>query len=527
MEGLMLARVLRELAPKLPLRTLGWAFPDETTATLLLEGVGNLVLSYRPPQPVVFISKERLRGDPRNGFQRFLANRVRGDLLGAEQLKLDRVLVLHFAGESGFVDQVASRLLFEVTGRNANLLVLDAMPEDGQTQVRQPFEGRIVLAAREITNSRNRFRTVRTGGTYTPPPPYQKLDPRALSPNDAASLASVPIGKWRDKIDGLGLLLGAELARRAGLPLGQAPGEQGLAGALAALASIVADPTVSEGVMQDGAREAARSDKAAALRKVLREPLDKRVTLLTHQLADVTRAEAGLEVAAEDRTEADLLMAYAHTVPAGTASVMLPAFDGSGEVPVALEPQLSAVQNAEKRYTRARRREDVYERLAEREPTLRAELEAATERVAQLDGASLEELEALSATLQSEKPERSPYGSRYTTPSGLEVLIGRNNKENAALTHRLGRSMDFWFHVQGYPGSHVLVRSGGRELDLPDILYTARLAAAHSKARGGGNVAVDYTRIKYVWRPKGAPAGQVHYTDQKTVWVEGTMPEGG
>ncbi|WP_026298800.1 Rqc2 family fibronectin-binding protein [Deinococcus aquatilis] len=520
MEGLMLARVLRELAPNLPLRTLGWAFPDETTAALLLEGVGNLVLSYRPPQPVVFISRERLRGDPRNGFQRFLANRVRGDLLGAEQLKLDRVLVLHFSGESGFVDQVPSRLLFEVTGRNANLLVLDAAPEGGE-----PFEGRIVLAAREITNSRNRFRTVRTGGIYTPPPPYQKLDPRALSAEDAASLASVPIGKWRDRIDGLGLLLGAELARRTGLPMDQAPGEQGLPEALAALASIVSDPTVSEGVMQGGAREAARSDKTAALRKVLREPLDKRVTLLSHQLADVTRAEAGLEVAAQDRTEADLLMAYAYTVPAGSASVLLPAFDGSGEVPVALEPQLSAVQNAEKRYTRARRREDVYERLAEREPTLRAELEAATERVAQLDHASLEDLEALSATLQSEKPERSPYGSRYTTPSGLEVLIGRNNKENAALTHRLGRSMDFWFHVQGYPGSHVLVRSGGRELDLPDILYAARLAAAHSKARGGGNVPVDYTRIKHVWRPKGAPAGQVHYTDQKTVWVEGTMPE--
>ncbi|MBB5232643.1 Rqc2 family fibronectin-binding protein [Deinococcus budaensis] len=516
MEGLMLARVLRDLSGQLPARTLGWAFPDETTAALLLDGVGNLVLSYRPPQPVVFVSRERLRGDPHNGFQRFLAARVRGDLLRAEQLKLDRVFALHFAGESGFVDQPPVRLLFEVTGRNANLLVLG----EGEG-----FEGRIVLAAREITGSRNRFRTVRTGGTYTPPPPYDKLDPRTLSEAEAQSLAELPLGRWRERLDGLGPLLSAELCRRAGLAPGEAPGDR-WPQALGALRSLVDDPTVSEGVMHEGAREAARSEKAAQLRKALREPLDKRLTLVQNQLADVGRAEQGLETAAQDRAEADLLMAYAHTVEPGASSALLPAFDGSGEVPVALDPQLSAVQNAEKRYTRSRRREDVYERLAEREPALRAELEEAQSRLAQLDAASLENLEALAATLQAERPEKSPYGLRFTTPGGFEALVGRNNKENATLTHRIGRSLDHWFHAQGYPGSHVLVRSGGRDLDLPDILYAARLAAAHSKARGSSNVAVDYTRIKHVWKPRGAPAGQVHYTDQKTVFVDGTLPEG-
>lgn len=515
MEGLMLARVLRDLSGQLPARNLGWAFPDETTAALLLDGVGNLVLSYRPPQPVVFVSRERLRGDPHNGFQRFVAARVRGDLVRAEQLKLDRVFALHFAGESGFVDQPPVRLLFEVTGRNANLLVL----EEGEG-----FAGRIVLAAREITGSRNRFRTVRTGGTYTPPPPYDKLDPRTMTGDEAESLAELPLGRWRERLDGLGPLLSAELCRRAGLSPAEVPGDR-WPEALAALRSLVADPTVSEGVMQGGAREAARSEKAAQLRKALREPLDKRLTLVQNQLADVARAEEGLDAAAQDRAEADLLMAYAHTVAPGAASALLPAFDGSGEVPVALDPQLSAVQNAEKRYARARRREDVYERLAEREPALRAELEEAQARLAQLDAASLEDLEALAATLQAERPEKSPYGLRFTTPGGFEALVGRNNKENATLTHRVGRSLDHWFHAQGYPGSHVLVRSGGRDLDLPDILYAARLAAAHSKARGSGNVPVDYTRIKHVWKPRGAPAGQVHYTDQKTVFVDGTLPE--
>ena len=44
----------------------------------------------------------------------------------------------------------------------------------------------------------------------------------------------------------------------------------------------------------------------------IKEFIEKRLTLVTNQLADVTRAEAGLDAAAQDRSEADLLMAYAH-----------------------------------------------------------------------------------------------------------------------------------------------------------------------------------------------------------------------
>ena len=106
-------------------------------------------------------------------------------------------------------------------------------------------------------------------------------------------------------------------------------------------------------------------------------------------------------------------------------------------------------------------------------------------------------------------------------------LSWRNEPLRDALTHRIGKSLDWWFHAQGYPGSHVLVRSGGKDLELPDILYAAQLAAAHSKARGSGNVPVDYTRIKFVWRPRGAAAGQVHYSDQKTVFVDGELPRNG
>lgn len=520
----MLSRVLRDLEAELPARSLGWVFPDETTAALLLEGQqsgpGNLVLSYRPPQPVVYFSRERLRGEPNNPFQQMVRAKVRGDLLRVEQLKLDRVFQLYFAGEEGFVAVPPARLLFEVTGRNANLLIMEA-GEGG-------FAGRIIHAAREITPARNRFRTTRSGGAYTPPPPYDKYDPQTLEVAEAqaAGLDRLPLTQWRSQVDGLGPLLSAELGRRAGFT--DAPGPERLAQAVTALHSLADDPTVSEGVMTDGARQAARAEKAAQLRKELRGPLEKRLTLLTNQLSDVTRADEGLALATQERTEADTLMAYSHGVTAQAETVTLPDLTGEGEITISLDPLLSAVQNAEKLYARARRREEVYGRLAEREPRLRAEFAEAQARVEALDQAGLGELEAMAAQLTREKPEKVPYGLKFTLPSGLTALVGRNNRENATLTHRVGRSMDYWFHAQGYAGSHVLVRTGsaGRELSPPDILYAAGLAAAHSKARGSSNVPVDYTRIKHVWRPKGAAAGQVNYTAQKTVFVDGDLPDG-
>ena len=231
MEGLALAHTLAELREHLPARTLGWVFPDETSAALLLEGrrgVSNLVLSYRPPQPVMYLSRERLRGDAHNAFQRFLAAKVRGDLLSAGQLKLDRVAQLSFAGEGGFVDVPAVRLLFELTGRNTNLLVLEPLADGVGEDSPDAWQGRILTAGREITGSRNRFRTVRSGGLYVPPPPYAKLDPRTMTPDEARTLAELPLSRWRERIDGLGPTLSAELVRRAGLsgPPGERSGRR-------------------------------------------------------------------------------------------------------------------------------------------------------------------------------------------------------------------------------------------------------------------------------------------------------------
>lgn len=525
MEGLFIAKIVEDLANQLPCRIGGWVFPSETTAAVLLEGYGNLVFNYRPPSPALYFSRERLRGEASSPFQRVLANKLKGELLAVEQLKLDRVICLHFSGEAGFVDVPAYRLVFELTGRNANFLILEATHTADATPILGQWGGRIVATAREITSGRNRYRVVRTGGLYVPPPPYSKHDPRTLTLTELAAWQQQSIAQLHRHIDGLGPTLLAEWAVRAQIGL-DTPIEQRVPQVYAALRSVIENPSLSTGTLSEQARAFSRADQEAALRRVLHEPLHKRQTLLRNQLADVERSEQAMLQALEDREQADILMAYAYQVPVGASVVTLANFyQQDAAITLKLDPALSAIQNAEKRYQQVRRREEVYHKLQERLPSLEAERAEVERLLSQLEQANLEQLQAWQKRLEDHKEEKSPFGQRYRLRSGLEVLVGRNNKENDYLTHRLGRSQDYWFHVQGYPGSHVLVRCGQSELSPPDILSVAAIAAYHSKARNSGNVPVDYTRIKYVWRPKGAAAGKVHYTQQKTVYVDPALPE--
>ena len=47
---------------------------------------------------------------------------------------------------------------------------------------------------------------------------------------------------------------------------------------------------------------------------------------------------------------------------------------------------------------------------------------------------------------------------RDIKPMALQVLIGRNNRENDRLSHKVAAKTDLWFHARGFPGSHTVLR---------------------------------------------------------------------
>lgn len=115
---------------------------------------------------------------------------------------------------------------------------------------------------------------------------------------------------------------------------------------------------------------------------------------------------------------------------------------------------------------------------------------------------------------------------RYELPGGWIVLAGRTDADNDRLSIKVARPDDWWFHVRGMPGSHVILRAReGEEPDRETLKRAAAIAAYHSKARSGGVVAVSCTQARYVTKPSGAKPGLVHIRKESVIKVRPALPE--
>ncbi|WP_457565787.1 NFACT RNA binding domain-containing protein, partial [Caldithrix abyssi] len=85
---------------------------------------------------------------------------------------------------------------------------------------------------------------------------------------------------------------------------------------------------------------------------------------------------------------------------------------------------------------------------------------------------------------------------KFRSTSGLEIWVGMDDATNDQLTFKESHGNDLWFHVHGFPGSHVILRCGETEVeaDKQSIKEAAQLAAYFSKMRNAKKVAVHYCR---------------------------------
>jgi len=120
----------------------------------------------------------------------------------------------------------------------------------------------------------------------------------------------------------------------------------------------------------------------------------------------------------------------------------------------------------------------------------------------------------------SSPPEHRVRVIAYRLPDGWQVLVGRTDADNDSLSFRVARPEDWWFHVRGMPGSHVILQGPpGADPDRQTLTRAAAIAAYHSTARDAGVVAVSGTRVRDVSKPRGAKAGTVQIRHEKVFKV--------
>ncbi|WAN68719.1 NFACT RNA binding domain-containing protein [Moorena producens JHB] len=239
----------------------------------------------------------------------------------------------------------------------------------------------------------------------------------------------------------------------------------------------------------------------------------------------------------QSREKADLLMAYLQDWQPGMKSITLLDFETNQPVKIPLNPEKNAVQNAQafyKRHQKLKRTRDAVEPLLKEVQDEIQYLEQVEASLTQLntyntldDLQTLQEireeligqgyLEASAQRSRNLSNVSQPY--RYQTPSGFELLIGRNNRQNDQLTFRTAGDYDLWFHTQEIAGSHVLLRlEPGTVADPADLQFAADLAAYNSRGCQSEQVPVVYTKPKYVYKPKGAKPGMAIYKHEQILW---------
>jgi predicted ribosome quality control (RQC) complex YloA/Tae2 family protein len=120
-------------------------------------------------------------------------------------------------------------------------------------------------------------------------------------------------------------------------------------------------------------------------------------------------------------------------------------------------------------------------------------------------------------------PTRRDYHLRlveYPLPGRWKALVGHTDADNDYLSLKVARPDDWWFHVRGVPGGHVVLQGPpGEEPNRQTLKRAAAIAAYHSKARKAGLVGVSCTRARYVSKPRGAKAGTVQIRKEVVIKV--------
>lgn len=273
-----------------------------------------------------------------------------------------------------------------------------------------------------------------------------------------------------------------------------------------------------------------RANAAAALRRA-RQGVERR-------LAGLAADEPAPGAAQQLRTAAEWLLALASQVAPGQAVLAVPLEDDTLEIP--LDPTMAPVEQAERMFRRAAK-------LARAEvfiPQRRAELQEDLALVDQLaldlqSAAGQPEIAAVQQELvaagllgaQAHPTRSSPAHAaqggllRLRSQQGLEIVVGRNARQNERVTFQEAHPDDLWLHARGVPGSHTIIRTAGRTPDAETVRAAAQLAAYHSGARGDRAVAVIVTRKRWVQRAPGGKVGQVLVKQEEQVLtVPGELP---
>lgn len=272
--------------------------------------------------------------------------------------------------------------------------------------------------------------------------------------------------------------------------------------------------------------------KSVDLRKIVQTALErnyKKYDLQQKQLKDTEKRD-------KYKVYGELLNTYGYELSGGEKELKCLNYYTNEEIRIPLDPQLTAQENAQKHFDKYNKLKRTSEALTELTEETHREIEHLESISAALDIALKEEdLVQIKEELMeygyikkrnmgSKKPRITSKPFHYLSSDGFHIYVGKNNYQNEELTFKVASGSDWWFHAKGIPGSHVIVKTEGKELPDRTFEEAGALAAYYSKGRQNEKVEIDYIQRKHVKKAAGgAPGFVIYHTNYSLMAAPGIL----
>lgn len=553
-DGIVTRAVVKELNQTLPGgRITKIHQPGEFELLLSIRSRGKnykLLLSAHPAYPRVQFTRasyENPQEPPM--FCRLLRKHLDGGIIESlEQTGLERIIHIRLRARNDLGDFVSRKLIVEIMGRHSNIILLDP---DTQT---------VLDGIRRVSHAMSQYRQIFPGASYVEPPSQNKEDP--LNVTKERFIVGFDYNQGRldkqivQRFTGISPLIAKEIIHRAGL------GDRDqLWESFSGLMQKIKHHDFSPAIMQTGektvfsvwplshiGRTVYRTDSISELLdhfyygKAERDRIRQQTSQLMRKLkSEVDKNKKKIKILKKELKQAEkadqyrilgeLITASLHQIKRGDKNAEVINFydPNAPKVTIELDPSISPAENAQRYFKKYNKLKASRKWNQEQIDKALADIQYLESVLTQIDNAGLKDIEQIQEELAEEgwlkktsrksKPRKNeaPVPYQATASDGTTILIGKNNKQNDYLTHKLASSSHIWLHTKDIPGSHVVIRAP--EASDETLMEAAMLAAYFSKARDSAQVPVDYTQIKHVKKPAGARPGFVTYDHQRTIYV--------
>ncbi len=528
---------------------------NKNTYRLLLSANASLPLAYltetNKPAPLTAPN-----------FCMLLRKRIgNGRITAVTQPGLERILVFHIEHRNELGDMCSWKLIVELMGKHSNIIFCNE-------------EDKIIDSIKHISANMSSVREVLPGREYFIPKTQEKADPMTITEEEFyEKICTRPMPSAKalyTSLTGFSPLMGEEVCHRASIdggfsaesldeisklhlyktfkrlmdeiqeqpdcriyydgstPVEFAPIELTQ---YASSRSLEFDSvsTMLETYYAERSLVTRIRQKSTDLRKVVSTNLEragKKLILQEKQMKDTEKKD-------KFRIYGELLNTYGYSLTGGEKSMKAINYYNGEEVTIPLDPTLSAGENAKKYFDRYNKLKRTADALEQQIAETKADVEHLESISTSLD-ISLHEEDLME--IREELTEygylkhKGPQGKKriaknssplhYISCDGFDIYVGKNNFQNELVSFKLGSGNDWWFHAKGMPGSHVLVKNGGKEMSDEAFEEAGRLAAFYSKGRQAPKVEIDYTQKKNLRKPGGGKPGFVVYYTNYSLMAE-------